>query len=937
MFRSLRSHVTCPFIALFLLAVLTDATLIAQRQSAAPARDRQEATTAESPRTNGVVHSLNGAQGDVTLQGEGGLVVSQQGNTIVVSAPTTLGVGRSEPDPKYALDVGGTGVVRIGNSIFLDGVTNTVSTSTGELNFSSSNITTSGVISGDGSGLTKVSFGSLLGGVNEAQFIAPNAANMFSGIFTGAFTGNLTGNATSATTANTATTATTAATANNLAGGTFNNLYHFTNSGNTYRGAFTGDGSGLTGITTSGLATGSYGNAYQFTNNANSFAGTFTGTLNGAASSATTANTASKLAAGNHTDLYHFTNTGNTYQGTFLGTFSGNATSATTATTANTANTLAAGEHAAAYQFTNPSNTFAGAFTGNLNGNATSATTADTATNAANATNAATAATATTLAGGAHGNQYSFTNSSNAFTGTFTGDGSGLTGVSTSGLATGTYANAYQFTNAANTFTGSFTGNLTGTASSATSAATATTAETATTLAEGTHTASYTFNNLGNQFSGTFAGDGSQLTGIADESRVSKAGDTMSGLLTLSESGLQFADGTTMTTSATPQGWSLGGNAGLTQDQFLGTTDLTPLQFRVANVNALRIVPPPSALVISHDAPNIIAGGPLNEIVSTYVGSVISGGGPSIEPNQVAGNFATIAGGTANLVGSDYSVVSGGSHNRAGLDFTFTSTQEAYATVSGGYENHAAGLLSAIAGGYSNEAAGMAAFVAGYNNQAGGEKAAVGGGEDNSAFGDLSFVAGGSNNLAVGANSFVAGNQATAMNDHAFVFNDGTAPLQSEHDHQFLARATGGFKFLTNAADVSVAVGAVLNPGSGSWSSASDRNAKKNLESVDAESVLRAVARMPIWRWSYKTQPDNVRHMGPTSQDFRAAFGLGENDTTISVVDSDGVSLAAIQALEKRTEQLQQENARLRSELESMRATQQQMLYRVEDLLRQRK
>ena len=37
--------------------------------------------------------------------------------------------------------------------------------------------------------------------------------------------------------------------------------------------------------------------------------------------------------------------------------------------------------------------------------------------------------------------------------------------------------------------------------------------------------------------------------------------------------------------------------------------------------------------------------------------------------------------------------------------------------------------------------------------------------------------------------------------------------------------------------------------------------------------------------------------MGPTAQDFRAAFGLGEDDKHISTVDADGVALAAIQAI----------------------------------------
>ena len=37
--------------------------------------------------------------------------------------------------------------------------------------------------------------------------------------------------------------------------------------------------------------------------------------------------------------------------------------------------------------------------------------------------------------------------------------------------------------------------------------------------------------------------------------------------------------------------------------------------------------------------------------------------------------------------------------------------------------------------------------------------------------------------------------------------------------------------------------------------------------------------------------------MGPTAQDFYAAFGLGEDERHISTVDADGVALAAIQGL----------------------------------------
>jgi len=40
-----------------------------------------------------------------------------------------------------------------------------------------------------------------------------------------------------------------------------------------------------------------------------------------------------------------------------------------------------------------------------------------------------------------------------------------------------------------------------------------------------------------------------------------------------------------------------------------------------------------------------------------------------------------------------------------------------------------------------------------------------------------------------------------------------------------------------------------------------------------------------------------VCHVGPTAQDFMAAFGLGASERHIGTVDAEGVALAAIQGL----------------------------------------
>lgn len=60
-----------------------------------------------------------------------------------------------------------------------------------------------------------------------------------------------------------------------------------------------------------------------------------------------------------------------------------------------------------------------------------------------------------------------------------------------------------------------------------------------------------------------------------------------------------------------------------------------------------------------------------------------------------------------------------------------------------------------------------------------------------------------------------------------------------------------------------------------------------------------------------------MRHIGPTAQDFCAAFHLGSINMSIGTADADGVSLAAITALAKRTQELQPENSELESRLDT--------------------
>ena len=98
----------------------------------------------------------------------------------------------------------------------------------------------------------------------------------------------------------------------------------------------------------------------------------------------------------------------------------------------------------------------------------------------------------------------------------------------------------------------------------------------------------------------------------------------------------------------------------------------------------------------------------------------------------------------------------------------------------------------------------------------------------------------------------------------------------------------------------------------------SDRNAKEHFSSIDPQAVLAKVTAMPVTEWNYKDDK-TAEHIGPMAQDFHAAFGLdGADDKHISVVDENGVALAAIQGLEAENVQLKKRLDELEAEVKAL-------------------
>jgi hypothetical protein len=296
-----------------------------------------------------------------------------------------------------------------------------------------------------------------------------------------------------------------------------------------------------------------------------------------------------------------------------------------------------------------------------------------------------------------------------------------------------------------------------------------------------------------------------------------------------------------------PLVWLLEGNANTDPTkQFLGTTDNQPVIFKANGRQVLRLDPLASVVYdATHNyryyGANITGGysgyqgTSGNSLTTGVVAGTIAGGGlfdsngNISDPNAVtdiggtvgggaantAGNgnadvtdalWATVGGGLGNSASGTQSVVGGGLGNSAsGLSATVAggggnSASDQFASVGGGGGNSASAAAATVGGGLNNRAFSAYATVGGgYTNKANAGSATVGGGSSNAASGLQSTVPGGLNNFAAGNYSFAAGQQAQALHDSTFVWNDNASgSFASSGPDQFLIHAAGGVGINTN-------------------------------------------------------------------------------------------------------------------------------------------
>ena len=236
---------------------------------------------------------------------------------------------------------------------------------------------------------------------------------------------------------------------------------------------------------------------------------------------------------------------------------------------------------------------------------------------------------------------------------------------------------------------------------------------------------------------------------------------------------------------------------------------------------------------------------------------------------------------------------------------------------------------NSFAAGYYTSAIGANSVALGNGSTAGGNTSlaighdAIANGDNSMALG-LAAEASGANSVAMGYSIFANGDNSTALGNFittnskngAFAIGDNSTSFlaANDTDNQMMMRFAGGYKLYS---DGGLSVGVSIDPGGNSWNTISDRRKKENFTPVNGEDFLNKIHNFNLTSWNYKGQdPKLYRHYGPMAQDFHTAFGkdgFGNvgNDTTIGQADMEGVSFIAIQALEKRTLELQDKVARL--------------------------
>jgi hypothetical protein len=347
-------------------------------------------------------------------------------------------------------------------------------------------------------------------------------------------------------------------------------------------------------------------------------------------------------------------------------------------------------------------------------------------------------------------------------------------------------------------------------------------------------------------------------------------------------------------------------------------------------------------LIKSGDAPFIHSFGTDNTFIGRNAGNLTMTG--------TGGNTASGAQALTSNTTGYYNTASGldalrsntyGHHNTASGVQALTSNTSGFRNTASGYgalysnttgtDNTASGYSTLYNNttGTDNTASGVQALssnTTGYSNAANGSMALNGNttGHENTASGGAALLSNteGYYNTASGVaalRSNTTGNGNTAIGYYADV---STGSLTNATAIGANATVNASNKIRLGDAAVTVIEGQVA------YTFTSDSTQKENFQPVNGDEVLRKIRRLGVRSWNYKGQdPQQFRHYGPVAQEFFAAFGhdgvgTSGTPTTINSGDEAGILMIAIQALEKRTDEvaaIKAENQNLQAQIAELR------------------
>lgn len=164
----------------------------------------------------------------------------------------------------------------------------------------------------------------------------------------------------------------------------------------------------------------------------------------------------------------------------------------------------------------------------------------------------------------------------------------------------------------------------------------------------------------------------------------------------------------------------------------------------------------------------------------------------------------------------------------------------------------------------------------------------------------------GQHSLTLGNNIDVNGREGSFLYSD-FSTHDTLRP-PSITNNQFLVRAAGGTIIYSDSGLLS---GVQLFSGGGSWSTVSDKRKKEDFRPLKENEITNQISKLSIFNWNYKSQNATITHIGPMAQNFSALFNYGDNNTSISTIDPDGITLRGIQEIDATLNALHQEITRI--------------------------